>query len=113
MGIDEARAGMKPKDKLAAIVELRRSRVVGMVGDGVNDGPALAAADVGMAMGVAGTAMAAEAAVLAQGTTQLRTELDQLRAERDQLRKEARCRGFNVMTAHLGWWLGSAPLRVL
>jgi len=76
VGIGEARAGMKPKDKLAAIMELRRSRVVGMVGDGINDGPALAAADVGMAMGVAGTAMAAEAAGVVLMTNDLRKIAD-------------------------------------
>jgi len=72
VGIAEVHAGMKPKDKLAAVKEVRRRQVVGMVGDGVNDGPALAAADVGVAMGVAGTAMASEAAGVVLMTNDLR-----------------------------------------
>ena len=72
VGIGEVRAGMKPMDKLTAIEEVRRRQVVGMVGDGVNDGPALAAADVGVAMGVAGTAMASEAAGVVLMTNDLR-----------------------------------------
>ena len=72
VGIGEVRAGMKPMDKLTAIEEVRRRQVVGMVGDGVNDGPALAAADVGVAMGVAGTAMASDAAGVVLMTNDLR-----------------------------------------
>jgi len=71
-GIDTAHSAMKPKDKLDKIIEIRKSAVVGMVGDGVNDGPALAAADVGVAMGVAGTAMASEAAGVVLMTNDLR-----------------------------------------
>lgn len=51
VGIDEYQAELLPEDKLQAIYKLRRSGVIGMVGDGINDTPALAAADVSLAVG--------------------------------------------------------------
>jgi Cd2+/Zn2+-exporting ATPase len=66
VGVDEYRASLLPEDKVAAVAELRRAHgPVAMVGDGVNDAPALASADVGIAMGVAGTDAALETADVA------------------------------------------------
>lgn len=72
LGIDEVRAGLLPEEKVRAIQDLQaKGHVVAMVGDGINDAPALATADVSIAMGVSGTEAAIEAADIALMTDRL------------------------------------------
>ncbi|HTN73624.1 MAG TPA: HAD-IC family P-type ATPase, partial [Pirellulaceae bacterium] len=74
LGIQHVEAGVKPEEKHRRVVELReQGRKVAMAGDGINDAPALAAADVGIAMGT-GTDVAIESA----GVTLLRGDLGAL-----------------------------------
>jgi Cd2+/Zn2+-exporting ATPase len=66
LGLDEARGGLMPQDKVAAVLALKASQgKVAMVGDGVNDAPAMANATVGIAMGAAGSDVALETADVA------------------------------------------------
>ena len=65
-GVDEVHSALLPEDKLTAVTRLQhQGHTVAMVGDGVNDAPALAAADIGVAMGAAGSAVAVETADIA------------------------------------------------
>ena len=62
LGIEQVRSELLPEQKLAAVAELQRQAPTGMVGDGINDAPALAGARIGVAMGAAGSDTAMEAA---------------------------------------------------
>src|SRR5690606_14140134 len=80
VGVDDVRAGLLPEEKVEVVHALRAEghRVL-FVGDGINDAPALAAADVGVAMGTAGTDVAletADIALMADDLAKLPTAID-------------------------------------
>jgi Cd2+/Zn2+-exporting ATPase len=72
LGVDDVRSAQLPEDKVSAVEQLRHAHgAVAMVGDGVNDAPALAAADVGIVMGAMGSDAALETADIALMTDEL------------------------------------------
>ena len=84
-GIRQVHAELRPEDKARLVAELRAQRPTAMVGDGVNDAPALAAADLGIAMGAMGTDVAietADVALMGQDLRHLPQALDHARRSR-------------------------------
>ena len=87
VGIDDVRAGLLPTEKLGVVERMKADgQIVAMVGDGVNDAPALVAADVGVAMGAAGTDVAIESAGMALMGEDLRLLADMFILGRRTLR---------------------------
>ncbi|MCY1230324.1 putative manganese/zinc-exporting P-type ATPase [compost metagenome] len=85
LGLDAVRSGLSPDQKVLVVLTERKNGPVMMVGDGVNDAPALAAADVGVAMGARGAAASAEAAdvvLLVDRIDRLRTGIEIARRSR-------------------------------
>ena len=103
LGLDAVRADLKPDQKLLLVLSERKSGLVMMVGDGVNDAPALAAADVGVAVGERGAAASAEAA----GVVMLVNRLGRLLAGMDIAR---RSRAIALQSVYAGIGLSVAGM---
>jgi P-type E1-E2 ATPase len=111
IGVDHFQAGLLPEQKQAFVRQLQASgHTVGMIGDGINDAPALALADVGIAMGAAGTDVAIETADVALMNDDLGRVADFMLMSRAVLRRIKLNIFFSMIYNVVGLGLGSVGL---
>ena len=112
IGVDEFQAELLPEQKAEVIGKMKSGSVVAMVGDGVNDAPALASADVGFAMGAAGSDVAietADVALLGDDLTKVEYTIKLSRKAFSKMRMNI---GFSIAWNVLGLTLASLGLLV-
>jgi len=111
IGVDDFRAGLLPEDKQRVVKELQdQGRTVAMVGDGINDAPSLALADVGIVMGAAGTDVAIEAADVTLMNDDLGRVVDFVQMSRMVLRRIKLNIFFSIIYNAVGLVLGTLGL---
>ncbi|HEW78459.1 MAG TPA: cation-translocating P-type ATPase [Phycisphaerales bacterium] len=111
IGVDSFRAELLPEQKLQYVEELQKQgRLVGMIGDGINDAPALALADVGIAMGAAGTDVAIETADVALMNDDLCRVADFIWMSKKVLRRIKLNIFFSIIYNAVGLVLGSLAM---
>ncbi len=111
IGVDDFRAGLLPEDKQQVVKELQdQGRKVAMVGDGINDAPSLALADVGIVMGAAGTDVAIEAADVTLMNDDLGRVVDFVQMSRMVLRRIKLNIFFSIIYNAVGLVLGTLGL---
>jgi len=111
IGVDDFRAGLLPEDKQRIVKELKaEGRKVMMVGDGINDAPALALADIGLAMGAAGTDVAIKAADVTLMNDDLSRLVDFVQMSRKVLRRIKLNIFFSIVYNSIGLMLGTLGL---
>jgi heavy metal translocating P-type ATPase len=111
IGVDEFHAGLLPEDKQRVIKELQgKGKTVAMVGDGINDAPSLALADVGIVMGAAGTHVAIEAADVTLMNDDLSRVVDFVQMSRKVLKRIKLNIFFSIIYNAVGLTLGMLGL---